>query len=208
MALQKLLGKALARLQLRRRLRRPKGRPSAASEFIHHAQGARQFRPHHGQIRLEPRRQRRNRLQALQVGRQTLRLICDAAVSGRAVELRNALGDRRSRHPVVCSRPPPPRTRTFISQRNSGLGAEQECCQTATRMSCATLNLEMLRSQLGVILTGAVPQRGGKDFHADAVRDDPAGDLSHSRLNCGPTQPSRQKSALTVLNLRSIILPA
>ena len=57
MPLQKLLGEALARLQPRRRLCRPKHRPSAPREFVDHTQRERKFRPYHGEIRLQARRQ-------------------------------------------------------------------------------------------------------------------------------------------------------
>src|ERR1700756_4699157 len=40
-------------------------------------------------------------------------------------------GDCRSFHTNACSRPPLPKTRTFISQRKSRLGVKRECCQTA-----------------------------------------------------------------------------
>ena len=39
-------------------------------------------------------------------------------------------GDCRSFHTSACSRPPLPRTKTFISQRKSRLGVRRECCQT------------------------------------------------------------------------------
>ena len=53
-ALHEFLGEALARFQLRGCACRPKDRPSPPLEFIHHAQGQRQFRSHHGKIRAEP----------------------------------------------------------------------------------------------------------------------------------------------------------
>ncbi len=85
--LQKFLGEALARFQLRRSLRRPKRPPPAPRELIDHAESKRQFRPNDGQIRLQTRRQRRNRLQALQVRRHALRIVGDAAVPRRAIKL-------------------------------------------------------------------------------------------------------------------------
>ncbi len=90
MPLQKFLGETLARLQLRRGLRRTKHRPSAPRELIHHAQSERQFRADHGQIRLQPRRQAHDRIQALQIGGQAFRVVRNSAVPGRAIKLRNA----------------------------------------------------------------------------------------------------------------------
>ena len=59
MPLQKFLGKALARFQLRRRLGRTKHRPPAPRELIHHPKRKRQLRTHYGEIGLHSRRQRR-----------------------------------------------------------------------------------------------------------------------------------------------------
>ena len=92
MPLQKFLGEALARLQLSRCPSRTERRPSAPGKLIDHTQSQREFRTDHGQIGLQARRQARDRLQTLQIRRQTLRIVRDAAISGRAVKLRNARG--------------------------------------------------------------------------------------------------------------------
>src|SRR5215469_15048499 len=90
MPLQKFLGKTLARLELRSGLGGPKHGPSPAPEFVHNAEGQRQFRSHHGQVRLQADSQGGNRVQALQVRGYALCVIADAAISRRAVKLRDA----------------------------------------------------------------------------------------------------------------------
>ena len=62
MALHEFLGETLAGFQLRRRFCGTENTPAAPGEFIHHAKLQRQLRTNHGQIRLDPLRQRQQRL--------------------------------------------------------------------------------------------------------------------------------------------------
>ena len=92
MPLQEFLRKTLARLQLRRSLGRPKHRPAPPRELIHHAQRQRQLRPYHRKVRLHLHPQSHHRIQALQIDRQAFRVVRNAAVARRAIQLRNARG--------------------------------------------------------------------------------------------------------------------
>ena len=88
-ALQEFLGKALAAFQLRGSLGGAERAPASAREFVHHAEHQRQFRPHDGEVGLNLVRERDHGVEALDVDRDALRLIRDAAVPGRAVDFRD-----------------------------------------------------------------------------------------------------------------------
>ena len=88
--LEKFLGKALARLQLCGGARGSERGPTAPREFVDHSQRERQFRADDGQIRLQAVREGRDRVQALQVDGQALRVVGNATVPRRAIKLRNA----------------------------------------------------------------------------------------------------------------------
>ena len=89
MPLQKFLGKALARLQPRRCLGRPKHAPAAASKLVDRSESQRQLGPNQGQIRLQACRQRDHRVKTLQIGRQAFGLVRDPAIAGCAIKLRD-----------------------------------------------------------------------------------------------------------------------
>ena len=90
MTLEKFFGEALARLKLRCRAGRSEHWPTPAREFVDYAHCERQLGTDYGEIRLQARRQRGHGVEALQIGGQALRVIADAAISGRAIKLRNA----------------------------------------------------------------------------------------------------------------------
>ena len=90
MALQELFGEALALFELGRGLRGTESRPAAAGEFIHHAEGERQLRANHGEIRLQAGGERDDRIKIFQVRGQALGVRGDAAIARRAIKLLDA----------------------------------------------------------------------------------------------------------------------
>ena len=91
-ALQEFLGKALAGFKLRGGLRWPESAPASPREFIHHAEHQRQFRPHDREVGLDLVGKRDHGVEALDVCRDALCLVRDAAVARRAVDF---CGSRR-----------------------------------------------------------------------------------------------------------------
>src|SRR6478609_3250533 len=90
MALQELLGEALAGFQLRRRLARTENPPAATVELVHYAEGERQLGPNYGKVRLELCRDRNQRWQAFDIRSNAFSFFADAAVSRCAINVCDA----------------------------------------------------------------------------------------------------------------------
>ncbi len=85
--LHELLGEALARFQPGGGARGPEDRPAPLLKFIHHAQRQGQLGSDHGDVGCEFAGELHQRIEALQVGSDTLRIGRNAAVTRSAVEL-------------------------------------------------------------------------------------------------------------------------
>ena len=62
----------------------PKDRPSALLKLIHNAQHQRHFGTDNGEVGLQTVRELHDRVEALEVNRQALGILADAAITGRA----------------------------------------------------------------------------------------------------------------------------
>ena len=89
-ALHELLGEALARFQLRRRLGCAEDRPSALLELIHNAQRERQFGADDGEIRIQAAGKLDERIDALDVDSDALSVGGNSTVAGRAIDFFDA----------------------------------------------------------------------------------------------------------------------
>jgi len=90
MALQKLLGKDLAPLQLRGLLGRSHNRPAALAKRVADSVHQRQFWPDNSEVRPKPFGQRHQFRHVCWIGRQALRFGADPPVSGHAPNLVDA----------------------------------------------------------------------------------------------------------------------
>ena len=89
-ALQEFLGEALTGFKLGGSPGRAERSPAALVEFVHYPEHQRQFRSNDCEIGLNLVGHGEQRVQALDVGWNALRLFCDPAISRSAVDLRDA----------------------------------------------------------------------------------------------------------------------
>src|SRR5690242_18670825 len=89
-ALHKFFGEALAGFQLSRSLRWAKHWPTAAGELIDNAQLQWEFGANNDEIRAQPVSNFHDRGEALLVERNAFRVLADATITRRAVDLRNS----------------------------------------------------------------------------------------------------------------------
>jgi len=90
MSLKEFLGEALAGFQLGGRFGGAEGAPASARELVHDAKHEGQFGTDHGEIGLDLAGDAGERVQAFDVSGKAFRFFGDAAISGRAVDLRHA----------------------------------------------------------------------------------------------------------------------
>ena len=86
-ALQELLGEALAGFKLRGGAGGTEGAPAALRELVDHAEHQRQLGADHGQVGLDLIGQRHHRVQALHIDGEALGFLGDAGIAGRAIDL-------------------------------------------------------------------------------------------------------------------------
>jgi len=106
MPLHEFLGETLARLQLRRCFGWSEDRPSAALEFVHHAQSQGQLGPDNSDIGIQSASQLDHRVEALEIDGHALGIAGNPATAGAQYSFLMR-GDCRSFHAIACSRPPP-----------------------------------------------------------------------------------------------------
>ena len=116
MALEKFLGKAFARFELSCGFGWTENGPPSAIELVHDTKGQRKFRADDREVGLQTNGKLSDGIEAFQVSGKALGLIGDPPVAGSAIKLRNARGLLQLPHQRM-SRPPPPRTRTFIAEQ-------------------------------------------------------------------------------------------
>src|SRR5579871_2754616 len=90
MPLHKLLGKSLARLKPRRRLRRPEDTKAPCLQRIHDTERKWKLRPHNRQRRPLRLNQAHHLIDTLEIDRNTARHLRNSPIARRANQLRNA----------------------------------------------------------------------------------------------------------------------